>query len=98
MIHIIGDSHVSFFSGTTYMQPTWPCYVDNADKNNARASYIKGVRQYRLGPLTAYNFEKNASGWVQDILSLENIENGVYIIQVTSVNGDLHNGRMVKPE
>ena len=74
MIHIIGDSHVSMFSGTAYMQPTWPCYVDNADKNNARASYIKGVRQYRLGPLTAYNFEKNASDWVQDILSLENID------------------------
>ena len=74
MIHIIGDSHVSFFSGTTYMQPTWPGYVDGKGGTSIRASYIKGVRQYRLGPLTAYNFEKNASQWVQDILSLENID------------------------
>jgi len=74
MIHIIGDSHVSFFSGTTYMQPTWPGYVDGKGGTSIRASYIKGVRQYRLGPLTAYNFEKNASHWVQDILSLENID------------------------
>lgn len=74
MIHIIGDSHVSVFSGTTYMQPTWPGYVDVKGDKNVRASFIKGVRQYRLGPLTAFNFEKNASHWVQDILSLENID------------------------
>ena len=73
MIHIIGDSHVSIFSGTNYMQPTWPAYVDDKGGPNIRASFIKGVRQYRLGSLTAFNFEKNAGGWVQDILSLEDI-------------------------
>ena len=46
MIHCIGDSHASVFSGKDEMQPVWP------DRSNDILPYF---RSYRIGPATAYN-------------------------------------------
>jgi len=68
--HFIGDSHVSIFGGKDYMQPTWPNHHDeDSPKMNVRTKYNDSIEHYRLGPLTAFNFEKNASEWVQKILT-----------------------------
>lgn len=48
MIHCIGDSHSSIFSGTEVMQPVWP--MRSSDK-------LKNFRSYRIGPATAYQLE-----------------------------------------
>lgn len=46
MIHCIGDSHASVFSGKDEMQPIWP------ERSDDRLPYF---RSYRIGPATAYN-------------------------------------------
>lgn len=46
MIHCIGDSHASFFSGVDRIQPPWPELSDDR---------LRGFRTYRLGPVLAYN-------------------------------------------
>lgn len=48
MIHCIGDSHSSIFSGKDEMQPIWP------DKSN---DGLENFRSYRIGAATAYNLE-----------------------------------------
>jgi hypothetical protein len=46
MIHCIGDSHVSVFSGCDGLTPVWPAPgVQN----------LRGVRAYRLGPVLAHS-------------------------------------------
>lgn len=52
IIHCIGDSHASFFSGSDEIQPVWP------DKSR---DYIPSFRSYRLGPVTAYNLCNSGS-------------------------------------
>lgn len=49
VIHCIGDSHASFFSGCNEMQPEWPGQAKNT---------IPLFRAYRLGPVVAYNLCK----------------------------------------
>jgi len=49
IIHCIGDSHASFFSGTDEIQPIWP------EKSK---DYIPMLKSYRLGPVLAYNLCK----------------------------------------
>jgi hypothetical protein len=46
MIHCIGDSHSSVFSGEEKMQDVWP------ERSNDTTQYF---RSYRIGPATAYN-------------------------------------------
>ena len=46
MIHCIGDSHTSFFSGSNRIQPIWP-----KESNNK----IPLFRTYHIGPTLAYN-------------------------------------------
>jgi hypothetical protein len=46
IIHCIGDSHVSFFSGTESVQPKWP------EKSEDRLPFF---RTYRLGAVLAYS-------------------------------------------
>jgi len=60
MIHCIGDSHVSIFSGKDGMQPTYPNQRDIKGKYD-RCNIIEGITQYRLGPYTAYNFMNKPS-------------------------------------
>ena len=48
MIHCIGDSHSSVFSGNEEMQPIWPI------RSNDITDYFKS---YRIGPATAYQLE-----------------------------------------
>ena len=48
MIHCIGDSHASIFSGSDTMQPEWP---------NRSHDLLPFFRSYRIGPATAYNIE-----------------------------------------
>jgi hypothetical protein len=45
MIHCIGDSHSSVFSGNEEMQPIWP------ERSNDITEYFNS---YRIGPATAY--------------------------------------------
>ncbi len=49
MIHCIGDSHASFFSGKDQMQPVWP--------EGNRGIYPQ-FQAYRLGAVLAYNLCK----------------------------------------
>lgn len=49
VIHCIGDSHASFFSGREQMQPVWP------DRSSDR---IPSFRSYRLGAVLAYSLHK----------------------------------------
>ncbi len=59
MLHFIGDSHVSVFGGCDYMMPTYPNYIDEgAAPTSIRQNLWPNVRQYRLGPTTAYNLHK----------------------------------------
>ena len=46
MIHCIGDSHSSVFSGEEKMQDVWP------ERSNDTIDFF---RSYRIGPATAYN-------------------------------------------
>lgn len=57
MIHCIGDSHVSFFTGVNKYRPT--TYPDPLD-------CIKGFRTYNLSPLTAYSFIDDRHRMIQD--------------------------------
>jgi len=50
VIHCIGDSHVSVFSGQKEMQPVWPKKSNNI---------IPFFKSYRLGPVLAYNLCKS---------------------------------------
>lgn len=65
MIHCIGDSHASIFSGTEVMQPVWPI----RSKDN-----LKNFRSYRIGPATAYQLE-NKRPIINNIVNLVNKEN-----------------------
>src|SRR5574342_365356 len=49
MIHCIGDSHASFFSGEDVVQPQWPAQALNC---------LPQFRSYRLGAVLAYNLCK----------------------------------------
>lgn len=60
MIHCIGDSHSSIFSGSEVMQPVWPARSkDNLDK----------FRSYRIGPATAYQLD-NKKPILNNIITL----------------------------
>jgi hypothetical protein len=48
MIHCVGDSHSSVFSGKDEMQPIWP------ERSDDKLSFFKS---YRIGPATAYQLE-----------------------------------------
>ncbi len=48
MIHCIGDSHSSVFSGREEIQPEWP---------NRSDDIIPYFKTYRIGPATAYQLE-----------------------------------------
>ncbi len=48
MIHCIGDSHSSVFSGKEEIQPIWP------QRSDDKLDYFKS---YRIGPATAYQLE-----------------------------------------
>lgn len=63
LIHCIGDSHVSFFSGEDRMQPLWP-----VDSNQL----IPIFKSYRLGPVLAYNLckRRTRSGGREKLFSL----------------------------
>ncbi len=50
LIYCIGDSHVSFFSGTDRIQPLWP------EVSNDTLSQFK---TFRIGPVLAYNLCEN---------------------------------------
>jgi len=98
MIHIIGDSHVSVFSGTDYMQPTWP-NIKDGPHDGIRANLLPGITQYRLGPITAYNFEAKADGWVQDlILSTEDKTEQLAALSKTKEAIELANSTVVDKE
>lgn len=60
MIHCIGDSHSSVFSGNEEMQPIWP------DRSNDITPYFKS---YRIGPATAYQLA-NKKPIIDQILTL----------------------------
>jgi len=49
MIHFIGDSHASIFSGNYDMQPIWP------DRSN---DILPNFKSYRIGPATAYKLNE----------------------------------------
>jgi len=63
IIHCIGDSHASFFSGRNTIQPAWPETANDT---------IPSFRSYRLGAVLAYNLsEKNTtSGGGEKLISL----------------------------
>lgn len=60
MIHCIGDSHSSVFSGNEEMQPIWP------NRSNDIIPYFKS---YRIGPATAYQL-KTKTPIIDQIVSL----------------------------
>lgn len=49
IIHCIGDSHASFFSGQDGIKPLWPAHGEDR---------IPVFLSYRLGPILAYNLPK----------------------------------------
>ena len=59
MLHCIGDSHASIFSGSEVMQHTWPQRSNDS---------IPGIRSYRIGAATAYNL-KNKKETIDEILN-----------------------------
>tara|TARA_Y100001938_G_C8006990_1_gene387868 strand:- start:297 stop:947 length:651 start_codon:yes stop_codon:yes gene_type:complete len=59
MIHFIGDSHASIFSGSDTMQPEWP---------NRSHDLLPFFRSYRIGPATAYNIE-NKRNIIDEIIN-----------------------------
>ncbi len=59
MIHCIGDSHSSVFSGEEKMQDVWP------ERSNDTIDFF---RSYRIGPATAYNLSTKIY-IIDDILS-----------------------------
>lgn len=69
MIHCIGDSHASVFSGQEEMQPIWP------DRSNDILPWFKS---YRIGPATAYQLN-NKLPIINEIISKQN-KNDVFIL------------------
>lgn len=61
MIHVIGNSHVSIFTGQNVMVPIWP-EKHILDK-------LPYFRTYRLGPVIAYNFYEHHLDKVLEIIS-----------------------------
>ena len=59
MLHCIGDSHASIFSGSEVMQHAWPQRSNDS---------IPGIRSYRIGAATAYNL-KSKMPIIDEILS-----------------------------
>ena len=51
MIHCIGDSHVSVFTGHDYMPPIW----QPENRSDDKSEYF---RTYRLGAVTSYQLER----------------------------------------
>ncbi len=68
MIHCIGDSHASFFSGNDAMQNIWP------GRSNDILPYFK---TYRIGPATAYQLH-NKKAMIDSIV--KNISKDDYIL------------------
>lgn len=60
MIHCVGDSHSSVFSGKDEMQPIWP------ERSDDKLSFF---RSYRIGPATAYQLE-NKIQIINEIVNL----------------------------
>ncbi len=59
MIHCVGDSHSSVFSGKDEIQPIWP------ERSDDRLPFF---RSYRIGPATAYQLE-NKIPIIDEIMS-----------------------------
>lgn len=96
MIRVIGDSHVSVFSGTDYMQPTWPNNVDSgANPNNIRANKINGIMQYRLGPHTAYNLHTKIDQ-INSVLNACDIESDVIFFSAGEIDCRDHISKYIK--
>jgi hypothetical protein len=56
-LHIVGDSHVSVFSGRDVLLPLWPVVT---------ASLLPTLQPIHLGPVTAHNWKNDSSssgGW-----------------------------------
>jgi len=68
MIHCIGDSHSSVFSGNEEMQPIWPV------RSNDITPYFKS---YRIGPATAYQLE-NKKNIINQIIP--NVKDGDHLL------------------
>ena len=65
MIHCIGDSHASIFSGSEVMQPVWPTRSKDV---------LNNFRSYRIGPATAYQLD-NKLPILNNIVKLLDKEN-----------------------
>lgn len=65
MIHCVGDSHASIFSGNAEMQPQWP------DRSDDKLPYF---RSYRIGPATAYQLESKIPIIDQIVMNLVDID------------------------
>lgn len=65
MIHCIGDSHASIFSGNERQQPKWP------ERSN---DTLEHFRSYRIGPATAYQL-KDKRPILDNILTLVDKDN-----------------------
>jgi len=59
MIHCIGDSHTSVFSGEEVMQPIWPGKSSNL---------LPFFKTYRVGPFIAYNI-KNKQDYIEHVIN-----------------------------
>jgi hypothetical protein len=72
MIHVVGNSHACFFSGTDVLQglPYWEKKMD---------CRIAEIKVYTLGPCTAYQFDEN-HGDVLDILGIPKGENVLMVL------------------
>jgi len=69
MIHFIGDSHSSIFSGNYDMQPIWPERANNV---------LPNFKSYRIGPATSYKL--NEKEWIiLNILNSEVNKNDDYV-------------------
>ena len=53
-IHCIGDSHVSFFSGTDWLMPQWPEPSGTRDR-------LPFFRTYRVGPVLAWSLGRDGA-------------------------------------
>jgi len=74
VIHCIGDSHASFFSGQNGMQPRWPEKASNV---------IPFLNSYRLGAVLAYNLcqEGSSSHGREKLFNLlREIPKGSYVL------------------
>ena len=61
-IYCIGDSHVSFFSGTNQIQPLWP---------KSGGDVISIFKTFRLGAVLAYNLCEYGTSWKgRELLSI----------------------------